>query len=129
MGTNYYLHRKVCEWCGRGDEPLHIGKSSAGWCFALHVIPDLGITDLNKWEPLFAEEGAVIKNEYDEILPADEMLNIITNRFWRKRQDSEQWYKDNDAMPGPNGLARHTIFRNCVMHGEGTWDCIVGEFS
>ena len=42
MGTNYYLHRprtNECEHCGRADEapPLHIGKSSSGWCFSLHV--------------------------------------------------------------------------------------------
>jgi hypothetical protein len=27
MGTNYYLHSDTCDHCGRGDEPLHIGKS------------------------------------------------------------------------------------------------------
>ena len=33
MGTNYYAKRHACATCGRGDEPWHIGKSSAGWRF------------------------------------------------------------------------------------------------
>lgn len=38
MGTNYYLHSQdPCEHCGRSYPELHIGKSSAGWVFALHV--------------------------------------------------------------------------------------------
>ena len=40
MGTNYYLETDACDKCGRGDGPLHIGNSSAGWCFALHVGED-----------------------------------------------------------------------------------------
>lgn len=39
MGTNYYLRPDPCECCGRGLEPLHIGKSCMGWCFRLHVYP------------------------------------------------------------------------------------------
>ena len=42
MGTNYYFEdsSEVCECCGRGAESLHIGKSSGGWCFSLHVMPE-----------------------------------------------------------------------------------------
>ena len=40
MGTNYYLSSKPCSCCGRKDSQRHIGKSSAGWVFALHVYPD-----------------------------------------------------------------------------------------
>lgn len=50
MGTNYYLHTKPdCECCGRGFEPLHIGKSSGGWCFSLHVMPEDNINTLDDW--------------------------------------------------------------------------------
>ena len=68
MGTNYYLHEpptNKCEHCGRQDEkePLHIGKSSVGWVFALHIIPEMGIEDLEDWIPLF-NSGASMTMEY-----------------------------------------------------------------
>ena len=38
MGTNYYWQEsEPCAACGRGYEQVHVGKSSAGWCFSLHV--------------------------------------------------------------------------------------------
>jgi hypothetical protein len=56
MGTNYYSVRRGVEeldsdafWALRdedSDDCLHIGKSSLGWCFSLHVIPERGINTL-----------------------------------------------------------------------------------
>ena len=41
MGTNYYHVSSVCPHCGRGDEDLHIGKSSMGWAFCFRcTTPD-----------------------------------------------------------------------------------------
>lgn len=80
MGTNYYLHENICSHCGRGDEPLHIGKSSAGWCFALHVIPERGLNSLEDWEKKF-EKGTIL-NEYGNPTSPEEMLRIITERDW-----------------------------------------------
>jgi len=140
MGTNYYLHRNICAHCGRGDEPLHIGKSSSGWCFSLHVIPEGGINDLLDLERRFAEPGAVIKDEYGEIVSADEMLKRIKDR---KREpgpwatiplgyDSwDEFHRRNYSEVGPNGLLRHRInsHSRCLGHGPGTWDLIAGTFS
>ena len=62
MGTNYYLYQKPdCECCGRPFEPLHIGKSSAGWCFALHIMPEDGISTLLDWCALWSAPGAFIR--------------------------------------------------------------------
>jgi hypothetical protein len=132
MGTNYYLHQKPdCECCGRSFEPLHIGKSSGGWCFTLHVIPEDNINDLDDWRMLWAAPGAFIRNEYGEKMSIPEMETIITER---SRQERPNWtpetYRENQAEPGVNNLARHTIDgRHCIKHGAGTWDCITGEFS
>lgn len=71
MGTNYYLKPKPCECCGRTDEGLHIGKSSAGWCFSLHVIPEEGINGLDDWKSRFDEPGVQIVNEYGEVVSKD----------------------------------------------------------
>lgn len=134
MGTNYYLRlpgTNACKHCGRSDnaEDLHIGKSSHGWCFSLHVIPERGINDLDDWLPLF--ERYLIRDEYGEAITPREMLNIITKRGNPRGAavHSPEWYASNGAEPGPNGLARHRIGSHCVKHGVGTWDCIPCDFS
>ena len=132
MGTNYYLHEKPsCPTCDRDFESRHIGKSSAGWCFALHVIPEDGINDLPDWQRLWSLPGAKITNEYGDTVTPDDMLRAITQRGRGigGEKATSRWYADNHAEPGPNGLARHRIGRRCLGHGEGTWDLILGEFS
>lgn len=133
MGTNYYLCEKPpCPHCGRPYERKHIGKSSAGWCFTLHVIPEEGINDLEDWQRIWAEPGAQITNEYGEAVSVDDMVKTVTARTWSSRDKmSGGWYQDNYAQLGPNGLARHAIgtVNGCIKHGAGTWDCIVGDFS
>ena len=141
MGTNFYLHSKLdCECCGRPFEPLHIGKSSSGWCFALHVIPHEGINSLDDWRALWIAPGAYVRNEYGERVPLEDMEKIITQRsrdkdwrdprWWQGFYASEQDFHDkNCSERGPNGLLCHRIGRYCIAHGDGTWDCMVGEFS
>jgi hypothetical protein len=137
MGTNYYLHQKPdCECCGRPYEPLHIGKSSGGWCFSLHVIPEDGINTLDDWRNLWAAPGAYILNGYGERVSIVDMEIVITyrgrpeNNNWDNCLGCEQDFHDkNHSERGPNGLLRHRIGRYCKGHGEGTWDYIEGEFS
>lgn len=148
MGTNYYMKKSgACPCCKREHETLHIGKSSAGWCFALHVMPERGINDLEDWQKLWNEPGVTIETEYGEQVTAEEMTQVVTQRSRDKSVDEvfrdkpslfRHWYTDpedfynrNGAIPGPNNLLRRRIdsFGHCVKHGAGTWDCIEGEFS
>lgn len=130
MGTNYYWYETgTCPHCGRDCEPLHIGKASGGWTFALHVHDE--IKTLDDWRERWNRPGSVIKNEYGEKVPAEEMLSIVTER---SRPTPNGWSNEicrmNDAVPGPNNLVRRTIDKyHCIGHGEGTWDYCVGEFS
>ncbi len=141
MGLNFYLHRGRCESCGRSDEPLHIGKSSAGWCFLLHVIPELGINDLEDWRREW--HSGEIRDEYNKPVSVCEMLNVIANRSWPIGWEEKfgKWPMDsiaernfhgmNYSERGPNNLLRTNIClaSRCVGHGAGTWDLIKGEFS
>lgn len=143
MGTNYYWHSNPCSTCGHSEQEIHIGKSSAGWCFSLCVYrepwEELLPKDFNDWMNFFKSHSGVIKNEYGEIIPLPQMIDIITNRNWepdRKSQFPNHFYKSledfyakNHACPGPNNLCRHILDDRCVGHGEGTYDYIVGEFS
>lgn len=133
MGTNYYWHEKPpCEHCGQTiGERLHIGKSSAGWCFSLHVSSFDGIRSLGDWQNRFDLPGSWIADEYGDRVTVEEMLSIITERKWDgpNRCVDAGWIERNHAQQGPNGLMRHKIGPYCVGHGEGTWDLIPGEFS
>jgi hypothetical protein len=112
MGTNYYLYQKPdCKCCGRPFEPLHIGKNSGGWRFALHVMPEDGINTLDDWRVLWSAPGAFIRDEYGEKVSIADMERLITKREWR------------------GGPVKHHDDQYCVGHGEGTWDYITGEFS
>ena len=129
MGTNYYLTEKPpCKCCGRDYDDLHIGKSSGGWCFSLHIIPDQGIHTLDDWRKRWKKDGVTIRNEYRDIVSSDQMEDIITNRGSKNPQDDFD-YEGNYATQGPNGLVRYKIGPYCNGHGDGTWDYIPGDFS
>ena len=134
MGTNYYTKLD--------GEELHIGKSSGGWCFSLHVIPELGINDLPDWIDFLTVNHYKIKNEYEEPVTLDELFGVITLRKGRHNFDELlpesllRWYQNwedfherNHSEPGPNGLLRHQLGYGCVKQGSGTWDCIDRAFS
>ena len=111
MGINFYLEHNKCNCCGRCDR-LHIGKSSHGWTFTLHVMPEEGINNLDDWKKLWEQPGAVIVDEDGTTLIPEEMLERITNR----------------------GKPAHELMRNnpdhwCLGRGGPTWDLVMGEFS
>lgn len=152
MGTNYYwIHREnVCSKCRRADEiRLHIGKSSMGWCFSLHVYPTEEdhhegcrpkepIKNLEGWEKMFAIEGSHIENEDSVVITPEEMVNIITRKLMPLRTIGQKPYgysswgafhEENDSQLGPKGLLRHRRSHYCIGHGEGAWDLLIGDFS
>lgn len=147
MGTNYYWRSNPCPTCKHIAEELHIGKSSAGWCFALQVFPDEldKPQNLEDWKRLFKSSEGDIFDEYGREIGSVEMLDNITNRAWEKsieeslKEDPmnlyrgaslQQFLDQNQAELGPNNLLRARINGyHCIGHGEGTWDLIAGDFS
>ena len=128
MGMNYYLRYNICPTCGRYDEK-HIGKSSYGWCFGLHIYPEEEVETLEDWVAVLKADGAEIYNEDGEEVKFKDLLDTIVNRS-HPQPTSAEWLADNAGVPGPNNLARHKIDGHfCVGHGKGTWDYLIGEFS
>ena len=107
MGTNYYLLQD-------SESDLHIGKSSYGWAFALHVYPDLGIDDWEDWIPLlfFGE----IRDEYGSRVSLGTMAFIVTER-------EAVWA----SVYPPPGRRLHRQ-PGAVRQGAGSWDCLEGDF-
>lgn len=137
MGRNYYLiehpARPPCKECGRpfdqDDGRLHVGKSSAGWVFFLHVDPSLGINDLPDWVERWSKHGVEITDEYGLRVTCGEMHAEIVNRGRLEPPNlTSLEMAQNFAVYGPNNLLRHALGHSKIKHGAGTWDCIEGEF-
>lgn len=113
MSTNYYAHRNRCEKCGRQDRPLHIGKSAAGWCFALRVYPESEELphNLADWVALLGEDGVTVGDEYGDPVTIVEMLDTICNRSAYADRPLRRQRGDG------------------VIPGSGPWDLVGYEFS
>jgi len=98
------------------ERKFHIGKSSNGWCFTLHVIPERGVTSLHHWLEWFVKPYHVIMDEYGEIINPNEMQDIIERR--------------GDHKPSQLLLRRHELGKyHCIGHGEGNYDYCIGTFN
>lgn len=132
MGTNYYLEGEKCSHCGQElpDRPRrHIGKSSAGWAFSLHVDPDAGIHSLKDWVRLWDAPGARIVDEYGEAVTPYEMLCTIVMRAGVAHLHDFD-HRSNHSELTFNGLVRaQEDGRHCSGHDHATWSHILGEFS
>lgn len=130
MGTNYYFFKEEnkCECCGRSDkERLHIGKSSCGWHFTLHVMPEDKIKTLDDW--IFLFKHGIIMDEYNSLISPETMIGIITKRSSGNTDIDYPSMRENGAEQGFNNLWRHKKGMFCIGHGKGTYDYVVGEFS
>lgn len=79
MGTNYYHVKNECSHCGRGDERVHIGKSSIGWPFSVHVIPEANIANWQDWYDLLKIQGRIV-DEYGRDTSLSELNEIVLNK-------------------------------------------------
>lgn len=124
MGCNYYWYPKPpCPHCGLLDEArkLHIGKSSFGWRFGLHVREPLRTYDeipanLDEWKKLFELPGCFIVDECGKAVTPQEMLDIIINR--------------NDHRAEGRELRRRPLDWWCIANAkDGDYDLVIGDFS
>lgn len=133
MGTNFYAHVDPCGECGHAATVVHIGKSSRGWVFSLHVGGDAP-EHLRGWTTFLKRKGVVIKDEYSRVVSLEDLLEIITKRAGRERGTTSSTSMGEGAFfdpyvglwrVSPNGAwSNH---RTPVM-GK-TYDLCRGEFS
>lgn len=128
MSTNFYF--RDSEAIASGNpwvvEGFHIGKSSVGWAFQLHVFEVcregrvvLSIQSLDDWY-LFIEKCQMesaryqIFDEYGVKYSLEDLLRVIQNRIMLN--GAAVRHSDIDGL-------------HCVGRGDGTWDLVKGEFS
>ena len=99
MGTNYYLVKNGPSV----REPIHIGKSSIGWLFSFQSQndhwnePPIVWNTYNQVKKTLKEltvdsHDYVIIDEYDEVIPYDEFVDLVD----RKQKDKHNLEnKDN----------------------------------
>lgn len=87
MGTNYYVVKNRPTIC----DPIHIGKSSYGWLFSFQTHNDKwndppivwnSYPQVYDWLKKNVDETwkYVIMNEYDEIVPFDEFIDMVQKK-------------------------------------------------
>lgn len=76
MGTNYYQLIDRCEHCGRARENRHIGKSSAGWTFSFHAIPEDNVNSYQDWLREFAI-SPWIQDEYGDLITVEDFKKMV----------------------------------------------------
>lgn len=108
MGMNYYAVKKKPTI----SEPIHIGKSSAGWKFLFHEINkwDLSIRTFPQWKEwleknvgIEEDKDYVILNEEDEIVSLKEFLKNVEEKQKIENPDNFTTAKNIDGYRFSDG--------------------------
>jgi hypothetical protein len=118
MGTNYYQLTDRCEHCKRCNR-RHIGKSSFGWTFTFHAIPDDRIESYADWLREL-EKQPDIEDEYGNPVTVEEFKQLVESK------KSQEMNHTTYCMT--NGHDREYAMRNCHLDDEGH-SFSKGEFS
>lgn len=132
MSTNYYAHT--------GDEVLHIGKSSAGWAFALRIYGADGPDNIEEWT-LAIDRADKIVDEYGNEIDAGLMLKRIQYKPARAVENTPpppytswaSFYRENECYADHHTGLFHSVPNmrtgRYVNRGPGTFDYCRYEFS
>lgn len=120
MGMNYYcetgrMFEVECD-CGfkhMMPETLHIGKSSWGWKFTLHAIPEKGLECWRDWEEVL-KDARRIYNEEGEDVALEKLRETVLHRA-RKPNDEDKARMEETARRYGYFLDR----RSWLFGGEG----------
>jgi hypothetical protein len=114
MGCNFYSVKTEsyqCDKCSaiHEGERYHIGKSSGGWAFTLHVSPSDNIYNYEDVMKI-VDNSLYILDEYDRVITKEALIDTMLNRTWKNGE-----------------LMRHET-SDCIGK-YNTVDYIIGEFS
>ena len=112
-------------------QQIHVGKSSGGWAFNLHVLPDLGITDLADWAELL--NYGVLKDEYGGLENPEDFITAIKNRAWQRPPNLPgRWSREPVQLAVNNLVMPVTGDRYGYVYAADpskTYFCSLGKYS
>lgn len=80
MGTNYYCDSSPCPYCGHKKPRLHVGKSSGGWPFLFHSIPEESLLGLQGWCDFVVLYSGALVDEYGKKISVEEFRNLVISK-------------------------------------------------
>lgn len=104
MGTNYYARINICKCCNRFDE-LHIGKSSAGWTFSFHSIPERELVCWQDWYIFLNEPNVKIFNECGEEITSDNFIELVNSKKSARHNHAEEYPEGSYLDPEGNSFS------------------------
>ena len=92
----------------------------------LNIYPLLNINTFEDWKDIFKNEKFIIVDEYNEVIPINEMINIISKkeRFYKKEDTGK--IIDNKYVISEVGLLKHSFPGFKVVENE-TYDYFICE--
>lgn len=146
MGTNYYLYLKsdyevisnyfkvrknnnlfnFAEYEFLSPIRIHIGKSSCGWKFCLHIYPNHNINSFKDWYDILQNDEYIITDEYNEVISINKMINIITKKPRVYKKEDTGKIIDNQYIVSEVGLLQHSYQGFIVVKNE-TYDYLICE--
>jgi len=82
MGTNYYLHCRLC-----GEKKIHVGKQSFGWPF----LSNYSIDDLRQMYNEMKSD-VVFKDEYGREQDFEDFITRHTKWQVQESNDPMEWF-------------------------------------
>lgn len=138
MGINYYCEtgRMLEVECDCGfrhmmPETLHIGKSSHGWKFALHAIPEKGLECWKDWEVVLRDAKRIFDEDGDDVTFED-MRETVLHRAMELDDEAKARVEETAERYGYFLDRRVWLFggeRGRKQGEDGDYSIMEGEFS
>jgi hypothetical protein len=129
MSTNYYAEDEATCNNPAHTETLHIGKSSGGWKFGFHGIPDHEppLTSWRAWREFLADR--IITDEYGRTLTLDEFRDVVEKRYTPTGAAGPHCRVRPTALTIRNGYGGRWSEDHGDYHDADGFDFYDGEFS
>lgn len=126
MGTNYQVTADPTCDNPAHIETLHIGKSSGGWKFSFHGIPERDLTSWAAWKAFIADKPVI--DEYGQTLTLEEFTKVVEERWSPSGRNTPHCHVTPDADTKEHGFGGRWYDGGGEYHDPEGYDFFNGEF-